>query len=366
MAWISPTGFVDSDSGWVSETKIYDGSTLDADTGYTETIIGSTWSKFVELTHSAIGCTKVRFWAIYDPTLHDKIDIDAYYTGAWHNVYEGAYSDRAWIEKSLTEGQRITAFRFRFYAKVNTTAHLVEVEFYEEILTDPLSTQSPTDILPTTVTGNGKIAGYSGNNFTVRGFKYGLTKVNTWDVHDDGDYEEGTFTKGLTGLSANTTYWIRAYATNDLDTYYGEWLQFQTAALGIIPTGTQLFICSDYSGYTYQLMRAETDDGETYTGYFVVSTDLTEKKGLAFYKRILDLHLYFMSEDSGIATIEVKRDNEASWQSVGEISLVGTEDIIVKHLAPDIRAKVFLFKISATNMFRFLGVLFEYLPEDLR
>jgi len=230
-----------------------------------------------------------------------------------------------------------------------------------------VTVQAVSDILPTTATANGNITSTGGEDCSERGFQYGLTKVATWSVKDDvGGYGAGVFSKGLTDLSANTTYWIRAYAVNSEGTGYSEWLQFQTAAAGIIPTGTLINICSDYSGYTYKLMRSETDDGETYTAYFVISTDLANKQGLSFYKRILDMDLYFNNEDSGTATISVKRDNETSWVSLGSVSLAGDDDIIIKHLAVDVRAKHFLFKISASNHFEFLGVLFQFIPIGMR
>ena len=147
---------------------------------------------------------------------------------------------------------------------------------------------------------------------------------------------------------------------------YGEWVKFITAASGDVPTGTRKVICSDYSGYTYQTQASETDDGETYTSYFVISTDLTNKQGLAYYRRILDLHLYFKNQISGTATIEVKRDSEPAWQDVGEVTLTGAEEILVKHLACDIRAKHFLFKLSATNRFKYLGQLHEFIVEGDR
>lgn len=230
-----------------------------------------------------------------------------------------------------------------------------------------VTVQAVSDILPTTATANGNITSTGGEDCSERGFQYGLTKVATWSVKDDvGGYGAGVFSKGLTDLSANTTYWIRAYAVNSIGTGYSEWLEFQTAAAGIIPTGTKINICSDYSGYTYKLMRSETDDGETYTAYFVISTDLANKQGLAYYKRILDMDLYFNNEDSGTATISVKRDNETSWVSLGSVSLAGDDDIIIKHLAVDVRAKHFLFKISASNHFEFLGVLFQFIPIGMR
>ena len=147
---------------------------------------------------------------------------------------------------------------------------------------------------------------------------------------------------------------------------YGEWLKFITAAEGEIPTGTKKVICSDYSGCTYRTQASEKDDGHIYVAYFVISTDLTNKKGLAYYKRILDLHLYFKSEVSGTAIVEVKRDSEPAWQEVGEVTLTGIGEILIKHLAPKIRAKHFLLKVSATNKFKFLGCLFESIKEGKR
>ena len=245
-------------------------------------------------------------------------------------------------------------------------AYGAEVDFTTDKVAPTVTTQAPTVVLATTVTANGNITALGGENSTVRGFQYGLTAVATWDAHDDGDFATGAFTKGLTSLTANTSYWIRAYATNSIGTGYGSWVQFQAAAVGVIPTGTKLYIGSDYSGYTYVQQGSETDDGDTYTAYFVISTDLTNKQGLAFYKRILDLHLYFNGYDGGTVTVEVKRDSETTWQSVGTITLNDDEDIIIEHLATDIRAKHFLFKLSATNYFAFLGCLFEYIRGEMR
>ena len=93
-------------------------------------------------------------------------------------------------------------------------------------------------------------------------------------------------------------------------------------------------------------------------------TDLTDKKGLSFYKRLLDMDLYVRKEDSGTLTIEIKRDNETTWQTVGTIDLSGDEDILIQHLAVDLRAKTFLIKVSGTDHYRFLGILFKSLVDD--
>lgn len=167
-------------------------------------------------------------------------------------------------------------------------------------------------------------------------------------------------------VSDGGTYYQIWTCDNVIAIGYGEWLKFITAATGTIPTGTKKVICSDYSGYTYRTQASETDDGAEYVAYFVISTDLTNKKGLAYYKRILDLHLYFKNQISGTVTVEVKRDSEPAWQEVGDVTLTGIEEILVKHLATNIRAKHFLFKLSATNKFKFLGCLFESIKEGNR
>jgi len=465
--WVKPTGYNDPSSDWLYETQAYDDNV--SQWAYDGSDPPAGWSGYLELTHAAMYCSKVRFYAYWNSGLITSIDVDVYYGEAWHDVFEGAFANETWIEKVIGSTQLITAFRFRFYHSVETVwAALGEVDFYEQTVvptvttqavTDILSTtatgngnitalggenatrrgfcymvgdsgdptiadsvayddgsfgtgaytkgltglspgttyrvrayavnsagvgygttvqfttdkvaptvtvQAPTDVMPTTATANGNITALGGENATHRGFKYGLTKTDTWDAHDEGSFGAGAYTKALTDLSPNTTYWIQAYATNSIGTSYGAWVEFQTAAQGTIPTGTRIFMCSDYSGYTYKLMRSETDDGEAYTAYFVISTDLSNKQALAYFKRILDLHLYFKSEDSGTAEIEVKRDNEAEWQEVGSVALTGTAEIIVKHLACRIFAKHFLFKISAANQFRFLGCLFQFLPGGMR
>lgn len=466
MAWISPTGYADPDSKWSNEVWAYDNNLGQAAYSTFPFISGQSWGTFIELTHSAMLCSKVRFYASQFSGIATLIDIDAYY-GGWNHLYQGSFNHLTWVEKTLSSAQTITKFRIRFYNNniTATAAALAEVDFYGvmsvttqavgDILhstatgngnitdkggenatkrgvcwkissgptvadskaeeegsfgtgsftadmtgldpnityyvkayaynsdgykygsqvsfttdktTPTVTVQAPTTVLPTTVTANGNITALGGENATVRGFKYGLTKTDTWSVSDSGSYSTGAFTKAITGLDANTTYWIRAYATNGEGTSYSAWLRFQTAATGGIPTGTNISICSDNSGYTFKLNSAFTDDGETYESYFVLSTDLAQKQGLHFKKRLLDLSSYFEGKDSGTCKIYIKQDNEAEWQYAGEISMVGDEDIIVKHLPSenvdsvgdvDFLAKHFLVKFVFENDFEFVGLITE-------
>lgn len=236
-------------------------------------------------------------------------------------------------------------------------------------------TSDATLIYQDNVTGNGEVADTGGVDVTTRGFKYALTKDPLNDVHEDGTYGIGEYDLNISKLKGNTEYWYCAYAVNSIGTAYGAWVKFQTAASGVVPAGTKINICSCYSGYTYELNKSLTDDGETYESYFVLSTDLAQKQGLHIYKRLEDIFSYFTKKESGTAKIYIKRDSEAEWQYCGEISMAGDEDIIVKHLPSDnedssgdvdFLAKTYLIKFVFSNDFEFIGLVTEAIYEGAR
>jgi hypothetical protein len=138
--------------------------------------------------------------------------------------------------------------------------------------------------------------------------------------------------------------------------------------------GFALDLVSDYSGYTFDLHAAEMDNKESYTGHFVLSTDLLMQVmakrhgiGLRTFKRIEEMLLFFRKEaESDTAAVHAKCDGETSWSSVGTVSLHGTKDDVSVSLPCDLRARHFLIKISATNRFRFLGVIFGFIPDGKR
>ena len=133
--WVSPTGHLDPDHGsrgWWVEERAYDEDTaLSANFN----VNNASWSNFLQLTHAAMRCNKVRFWAANLTGKVDTIDVDAYYEGTWHHVYEGSdYEDRNWTEKSLTDIKIITKFRFRLYNSdpiSDWAGMLYEVDFFK-------------------------------------------------------------------------------------------------------------------------------------------------------------------------------------------------------------------------------------------
>ena len=111
MAWISPTGHIDPDTQWSNEPNAYD--EIEASQAASASP-GHSWSAFLELTHAAINCDKVRFHAPFNGT-QNGIDLDVYYDGDWHHVYQGIYTSNEWVEKDLGSSHSVTAARVSFY-----------------------------------------------------------------------------------------------------------------------------------------------------------------------------------------------------------------------------------------------------------
>ena len=91
-----------------------------------------------------------------------------------------------------------------------------------------------TDITDVTAIGGGAVTDEGGSSVTARGIcwstRYAPNLDNTYE--GDGNSSDGSgmgeFTSNLTGLKGNSTYWVRAYATNADGTAYGNKVSFTT------------------------------------------------------------------------------------------------------------------------------------------
>jgi len=92
-----------------------------------------------------------------------------------------------------------------------------------------LSTSSVTNITATSATGGGMVTSDGNASVTSRGICWSLnanpilSDTKTLDGTGDGQY-----VSSLTGLTAGSTYHVRAYATNSVGTAYGADLSFAT------------------------------------------------------------------------------------------------------------------------------------------
>ncbi len=92
-----------------------------------------------------------------------------------------------------------------------------------------LTSNNPTAILSTAVTCGGNIMSDGGETITEYGTCWS-TSTNPTIANSKKSVSSGigSFTSSISGLTPNTTYYVRAYATNSLGTAYGQEVTFKT------------------------------------------------------------------------------------------------------------------------------------------
>jgi hypothetical protein len=100
-----------------------------------------------------------------------------------------------------------------------------------------VTTTAASSITTTTATAGGNVTSDGGDAVTSRGTCYSTSANPTSPCTSDGT-GTGAFTSSLTGLTASTTYHIRAFATNGIGTSYGSDLTFTTSGVPTAPTVT--------------------------------------------------------------------------------------------------------------------------------
>lgn len=200
-------------------------------------------------------------------------------------------------------------------------------------------------------------AGSSSTNDTIVAFHpdSGRSFIHKFPIRAFGDF---TQQEALT------------YDTIGFSTYAewgASWLIYDTQK-NIV--GFPLDIASDYLGNTFDLHRADKDDGSDFTGKLILSTTLSVPKGLNVFKRINNgCDLILNRKSTGSITLYVKRDTEQSWQLLGTASMVDSDspDVVFPHIPFDIRARAFEWEIETIDQLEFLGIMFlEFEQDDSR
>ena len=144
------------------------------------------------------------------------------------------------------------------------TAYGASITFTTLVATVPIisSTTAANLVTATTAKTGGIITNSGASNVTSRGVCYSSTATiptiaNTKTNDGTGI---GTFVSSLVGLTANTTYYIRAYATNGVGTAYGDVKSFSTTT-ATIPTGVTTTTASSTTQTTCNSGGAILNDG---------------------------------------------------------------------------------------------------------
>jgi len=178
--------------------------------------------------------------------------------GQWREVYEGQYypinidlstlsgervkfiltvfangswdEDHAlWINPRITRQSSSPATKTFTPTATFTNTPVTPTVTFAPLLAPTVTTQAVTDITTTTATGNGNVTELGMPNPTQHGVVWS-TSANPTIANNkttDGPLSAtGAFTSSITGLTPGTLYHVRAYATNAVDTSYGEDVTF--------------------------------------------------------------------------------------------------------------------------------------------
>ncbi len=123
-----------------------------------------------------------------------------------------------------------------------------------------VSTSATTDIAQTSATSGGDVIWDGGGTITEHGVCWSLLpNPTTSDFKTADGSGTGIFTSYMTGLFANTSYYVKAYAINGAGTAYGDQVSFSTIAFTVGQAfGGGIIFYIDGSGQ-HGLISAPTD-----------------------------------------------------------------------------------------------------------
>ena len=149
--------------------------------------------------------------------------------------------------------QFASRYYYRAYARTAIGATYGNVLFFDTQATQPeVHTLDVTNITRTSATCGGNVTGSGGANVIARGICWDtLPNPTVNNSHNADSTGAAIFTSQITGLSANTTYYVRAYATNSAGTAYGEQRTFTTIAAFFCGTD----VVTDYDSNVYNTVE---------------------------------------------------------------------------------------------------------------
>ncbi len=131
-----------------------------------------------------------------------------------------------------------TTYYVRAYATNSVgTAYGNEIQVTTTAFSLPvLTTDTITSITINSAITGGDVSSTGGDVLTARGVCWSTSQNPTiLDATTTNGTSSGTFVSNISGLAANTTYYVRAYATNSVGTGYGNELSFTTLNVNTIP-----------------------------------------------------------------------------------------------------------------------------------
>ena len=143
-------------------------------------------------------------------------------------------------------------------------------------------------ITATTAAVGGEVTGDGHVVVTARGIEYRVSGVGDYTAVAASTAGTGTFSVGLTGLTPNTAYQARAYATNAKGTAYGEVITFTTAPISATISADPALTEVSLSGRQITVTLSGTTFAATLTAGNFSLNDAPPGVGIASVSRVND------------------------------------------------------------------------------
>ena len=126
-------------------------------------------------------------------------------------------------------------YRFNIICTGATVPGTISLDIYKDV---EVLTVEANNITTSSATVMGNVVSEGNSNVTERGICWGTTVNPTISGnHSAQGSGVGVYNVEITGLTTNTNYYARAYATNSESTYYGDNIIFTTVGLPVVSTG---------------------------------------------------------------------------------------------------------------------------------
>lgn len=172
-----------------------------------------------------------------------------------------------------------TTYQVRAYATTTAGTGYGNVVSFTTLKLPGVGTTAVSTIAVTTATSGGNATAQGSSAITARGVCWSLSQTPTIldNLTIDGG-GLGVFVSNLTGLAANSTYYVRAYATNDAGTSYGDQVTFSTfGVMDVEGNGYPSVVIGTQEWMQVNLKTRKYDDGTD----IPIVTDATTWSGLS-------------------------------------------------------------------------------------
>ena len=197
-------------------------------------------------------------WSInQNPSITDSITNNGNGLGAFNSIISGLTANTTYYVRAYATNSKGTAYSNEINFKTtNTSTSLPTV-----------STTSVTNITTSSANSGGNVSSDGGSAVTQRGICWSTnpnpTLTNNSKTSGNG---LGSFTTALSGLSNNTSYYVRAYATNANGTAYGNQISFKTTNTSTsLPTVSTTSVTNITTSSANSGGNVSSDGGSTVT-----------------------------------------------------------------------------------------------------